>query len=141
MGTVTKTAKLSLRTLDDADLTTRDAAEDIRHRKVLDASGEEIGKIDALLVDDQETKVRFMRVASGGFLGIGKSKVLIPIEAIAKIEEDVVRVDQTRDHISNGPTYDPDLVDDRYYDNLYGYYGYRPYWGLGYAYPPYPFYG
>lgn len=140
MGTATRTsAKRTLRTLNEADMTTRDKAEDIRDRKVVDVAGEEIGKIDALLIDDQENKVRFLRVASGGFLGMGKSKVLIPVEAIKKIDEDVVRVDQTRDHVSNAPVYDPDLVDNSYYEGLYGYYGYRPYWGAGYTYPAYPY--
>ena len=141
MGTATRTsAKRTLRTLNDADLTTRDKAEDIRDRRVVDAAGEEIGKIDALLIDDQENKVRFLRVASGGFLGMGKSKVLIPVEAIKKIEEDVVRIDQTRDHVSNAPAYDPDLVEDSYYEGLYGHYNYRPYWGAGYMYPAYPYF-
>jgi len=124
----------------DAHLTTRDRAEDIRWRKVVDAAGEEIGEIEALLLDDQEEKVRFLRVASGGFLGIGQSKVLIPVEAISKIDRDVVRVDQTREHIASAPKYDPELVDDRYYEGLYGYYGFQPFWGAGYVYPPYPFY-
>jgi sporulation protein YlmC with PRC-barrel domain len=142
MDTATSTstsAKRTLRTMNEADLTLRDRAEDIRDRKVIDAAGEEIGKIDALMVDDQEHKVRFLRVASGGFLGMGKSKVLIPVEAIKKIEEDVVHVDQTRDHVANAPDYNPDLVDDRYYESLYGHYGYQPYWGAGYAYSGYSF--
>lgn len=140
MGTAMNTsAKRTLRTMSDADLTTRDEAEDIRDHKVVDAAGEEIGKIDALLIDDQEQKVRFLRVASGGFLGMGKSKVLIPVEAIKKIEENVVHVDQTRDHIANAPAYDPDLVNDSYYENLYTHYDFQPYWGAGYMYPAYPY--
>ncbi len=124
----------------DVHLATRDRAEDIRSRKVVDAAGKDIGKIEALLIDDQEQKVRFLRVASGGFLGMGKSKVLIPVEAISKIEDHVVHVDQTRERIASAPDYDPELVDDQYYESLYGYYGYQPFWGAGYVYPSYPFY-
>jgi len=138
--TMTISAKRTLQSMRDAHLTTRDSAEDIRSRKVLDAAGEDIGEIEALLIDDQEEKVRFLRVASGGFLGIGQSKVLIPVEAISKIDHDVVHVDQTRDRIGSAPKYDPELVDDRYYEGLYGYYGYVPFWGAGYVYPPYPYY-
>ncbi len=134
-------AMRTLQPMQDAQLTPRDRAQDIRHRKVVDADGQDIGEIDALLIDEQEEKVRFLRVASGGFLGMGKSKVLIPVEAISKIDDDVVHVDQTRERIATAPTYDPELVDDRpYYGSLYGYYGYQPYWGLGYVYPPYPYY-
>ncbi len=133
----------AMRTLEpmrDAHMTTRDPAEDIRSRKVLDAGGEEVGEIDELLVDEQDKKVRFLRVASGGFLGMGKSKVLIPVEAIRRIDEDVVHIDQTRERIASAPGYDPDLIDNRYYEGLYGYYGVQPYWGAGYIYPPFPFY-
>jgi sporulation protein YlmC with PRC-barrel domain len=134
-------AQRTLQPMTDAHLTTRDRAEDIRHRKVVDASGKDIGEVDALLIDEKEEKVRFMRVASGGFLGMGKEKVLIPIEAISKIERDVVHVDQTRERIAGAPNYDPQLVDDRpYYTGLYGYYGYQPYWGPGYMYPSFPMY-
>lgn len=133
-------AKRTLQPMRDAHLMTRDLGEDIRTRKVVDAAGEDIGEIEELLVDDQEEKVRFLRVASGGFLGLGQSKVLIPVEAISKIDHHVVHVDQTRERIVGAPGYDPELVDDHYYEGLYGYYGYQPYWRDGYVYPPYPFY-
>jgi sporulation protein YlmC with PRC-barrel domain len=126
--------------MSESHLTTRNRDEDIRSRQVVDASGHDIGEIEALIIDDQDEKVRFLRVASGGFLGMGKSKVLIPVEAISKINHNVVHVDQTRERISTAPAYDPELVDDRYYEGLYGYYGYQPFWGAGYVYPPYPHY-
>lgn len=133
-------AKRTLQPMRDAHLTTRDRAEDIRSRKVVDAAGQEIGEIEALLMDDQEEKVRFLRVASGGFLGVGQSKVLIPVEAISRINHRSVHVDQTRERIGSAPTYDPELVDEQDYGSLYGYYGYQPFWTAGYVYPPYPYY-
>jgi sporulation protein YlmC with PRC-barrel domain len=107
---------------------------------VIDANDDEIGKIDELLIDDDELKVRFLRVASGGILGIGRDKVLIPVEAIAAIEDDVVRIDQSRERIEGAPNYDPELVDEDYFRRLYGYYGYSPYWSAGASYPPFPKY-
>ncbi len=139
-GIMTTSAKRTLVALKDSQLTTSDRKEDIRSRKVVDAAGEDIGEIDDLVIDDQENKVRFLRVASGGFLGMGKDNVLIPVEAISKIGDDVVQVDQTRERIAGAPNYNPELVDDLYYDGLYGYYGFQPYWTAGYIYPPYPQY-
>jgi sporulation protein YlmC with PRC-barrel domain len=138
--TMATSAKRTLQPMRDAHVTTRDPAEDIRSRNVVDAAGKDIGEIEALLIDDQEEKVRFLRVASGGFLGMGQSKVLIPVEAISKIDRDVVHLDQTHERIAGAPNYDPDLVDDPYYEGLYRYYGYPPFWGAGYIYPPYPYY-
>jgi sporulation protein YlmC with PRC-barrel domain len=81
-------ARETLHTLKEMHVTPRDPTQDIRSRKIVDANGEALGKIEGLLIDDQENKVRFLRVASGGFLGIGQDKALIPVEAITKIGED-----------------------------------------------------
>jgi sporulation protein YlmC with PRC-barrel domain len=127
--------------LGDTDLTVANPDEDIRGRKVVDRQGEELGHVDALLIDDRESKVRFLRIASGGFLGLGEHTFLLPVDAITRITADQVTVDQTRERVAGAPRYDPDLVYDRdYYGDVYGYYGYGPYWAPGYVYPAYPFY-
>ncbi|GAA1343744.1 PRC-barrel domain-containing protein [Arthrobacter roseus] len=114
---------------------------DVRGRHVRDKDGEDLGKVEDLLIDSGEDKVRFLLVASGGFLGLGKEKSFIPVDAITGITEDEVRLDQTRDRVSGAPPYDPELVDQRpYHEDVYGYYGYTPYWGAGYAYPGFPYY-
>jgi sporulation protein YlmC with PRC-barrel domain len=126
--------------LGDTDLTVANPDEDIRGRSVVDSAGEKIGEVDALLIDDTSVKVRFMDVASGGFLGIGDKHVLIPVDAITRIDKDNVYINQTGERIKGAPEYDPNLVSDNYYSDLYGYYGYTPYWMSGYAYPAYPYY-
>jgi CBS domain-containing protein len=126
--------------LSDTQLTLADRSEDIRGRKALDMADEELGKIDDLLIDEREQKVRFLQVASGGFLGLGTTKFLLPVDAIMRITPDAVYINQTRERIAGAPRYDPELVDERYVSDLYGHYGYPPYWGLGYEYPPYPDY-
>jgi sporulation protein YlmC with PRC-barrel domain len=130
----------TLRTIGDDGLTTADPADDVRGRKVLDNTGKNIGDVDDLLVDDREHKVRFLRVAAGGFLGLGETKFLIPVDAVTKVEDKAVHVDQTRDHVVSGPQYDPALMNAPYLNDIYGYYGYGPYWGPGYRYPMYPYF-
>jgi len=142
MAQIEKTA--ALRRLSDTELTVADPAEDIRDRKVVDRDGEELGEVDDLLIDERDKRVRFLEVASGGFLGIGETKFLLPVEAITRISEDTVYVNQTRQHIIGAPAYDPDLIHEDagegYYGDVYKHYGYPPYWGPGYTYPPYPYY-
>jgi sporulation protein YlmC with PRC-barrel domain len=126
----------TLYTLGDRGQTIEGSANDVRGRKVKDKNGDGIGKVADLLVDDREGKVRFLLVEHGGFLGFGETKSLIPVDAVTKITEDEVIVDQSRERVAAAPGYDPDLVDDRtYHSSLYGYYGYAPYWGAGYMYP------
>lgn len=122
--------------LRDTDLTVA-PDDDIRGRKVIDRDGEEIGDVDALLIDDQDERVRFLEVGSGGFLGIGEEKRLIPVDAVVRIEDDAVHVDTARETVAAGPGYDPDVVEypPDYYGNIYGYYGYAPFWTPGYMYP------
>lgn len=126
--------------LDDTELTLADGADDIRDRTVLDRNGDEIGEIDGLIIDEDERRVRFLQVASGGFLGMGKQKLLIPVDAVTGVDDDNVHIDKDRGLVADGPVYDPDLAFERnYVGSLYNHYGYLPYWGVGYTYPGYPF--
>lgn len=132
----------TLTRLKDTGHTVANPDEDVRGRKVKDRQGEEIGKVDDLLIDSKERKVRFLVVDSGGFLGIGESESFIPVDAITRITPDEVHVDQSREHIAGAPRYNPDLAleEQNYYSSLYGYYGYTPFWGAGYIYPGFPYY-
>lgn len=128
--------------LSDVGETVADKDADVRGRKVIDQNGEDLGTIDALLVDDGERKVRFIEVASGGFLGLGEKKSLIPIDAITKITAHEVHIDQVKGHVAGAPHYDPEFVNKMpFFADTYGYYGYGPFWGPGYAYPEYSRYG
>ena len=133
---MTQNQNETLYTLGDRGQTVEGAANDVRGRQVKDNDGDGVGKIADLLVDDQEHKVRFLLVEHGGFLGFGQTKSLIPVDAITKITEDDVFVDQSHDRIAAAPGYNPDLIDDRpYQSSIYSHYGYGPFWGAGYAYP------
>jgi uncharacterized protein YrrD len=101
--------------------------EDIRGRMVRDKDGHEVGKIEGLLLDDVEGKVRFMEVASGGFLGLGGTKSFIPVDAIKRITDDDVFIGHSREHVTGAPRYDPSLVmaDAGYFFDLYPYYGFQ----------------
>ena len=117
--------------LGDTDLTLAPGAEDIRGRKLLDKDGNEIGTIDALMLDQGEQKIRFLHVSAGGFLGIGDETLLIPVDAVTEIHDDHVHVDQTRDRIVEGPRYDPALVESPdYWEKSYQYYGIAPFWNI-----------
>lgn len=122
----------TLSRLGDHDKTVSSSDEDIRGRTVKDKDGQDIGKIDGLLIDDVEQKVRFMEVATGGFLGFGESKSLVPIDAITRITTDEVHISHTREHVAGAPPYDPHLAVVEHTDyvfGLYPYYGYQGYMG------------
>ena len=125
-----------LYTLGDRGQTVDGSANDVRGREVKDKNGDGIGKVTDLLIDDRELKVRFLVVEHGGFRGFGETMTLMPVDAITKITEDAVFVNQSRERVASAPGYDPHLVDDRSYHSIvYSHYGYAPYWGAGYMYP------
>jgi sporulation protein YlmC with PRC-barrel domain len=127
--------------LSDTGQTVADPAEDIRGRTVLDSDGKDVGNVHDLLIDEQEHKVRLLRVEHGGILGFGAIASFIPVDAISRITLDTVYLNQPGKHVAGAPGYDPDLKD-QLGDliNMYGYYGYTPFWGPGYMYPGYPYY-
>jgi sporulation protein YlmC with PRC-barrel domain len=133
-------AKATLVRLSDTELIVADRADDFRGRDVLDMASEQLGEVDDLFIDDRECKVRFLEVASGGFLGLGTKQFLIPVDAIIRITEDAVYISQSREHVAGAPAYDPTLLDEHYLGEVYGHYGYPPDWGMDYRYPPSPYY-
>lgn len=131
----------TLEKLGDANLTVKDPNEDIRGRKVIDKNGDDAGTVDDLPIDSQEQKVRLTEVGSGGFLGMGQTKVLVPIDASTRNSDDAVHIDHTREQVARAPRYGPALTaDQQYWGGIYNYYGYGPFWGVGYTYPGYPYF-
>jgi len=128
--------------LSDTDQMVADPTDDIRGRTVRDRDGDEIGTVEDLLVDEQEGKVRFLRVEHGGVLGFGATPSFVPVEAVVRVSDDV-HVDRAKSEVAEAPRYAPDLVDrpddeTAYYGSLYGYYGYVPFWGPAALPPPRP---
>jgi sporulation protein YlmC with PRC-barrel domain len=108
------------------------ADEDVRGREVLTIDGDRIGSVDDLLIDRDEEKVRFLEVGSGGFLGIGERKSLIPIEAVTDVDEYHVYVEKSGEHVAAAPVYNPHIVQiEPYLNDVYEHYGYPPPWVPG----------
>ena len=127
---------VTLSKLTGTGTTVKNAADDMRGRKVTDRDGKDVRKVRDVFVDDRERKARFLLVEHRGFLGIDEKKSFIPVDAISRTTSDDVYFNDTRDHRAEAPGYDPGLVNDRsYQSSIYVYYGCAPYWSAGYAYP------
>src|SRR5882724_11631017 len=87
--------------------------QDIRGRTVIDQNGNEIGKINDLLMDPQTRRIRFLQVTSGGFLGIGGTMLLIPVGAIARFDRHYVEIDQSMRGGLGAMRYNPSMIDRR----------------------------
>jgi CBS domain-containing protein/sporulation protein YlmC with PRC-barrel domain len=122
--------------LEDTTLMLEDPADDVRGLKVVDSNGDDVGRVDGLTIDETERRVRFLEVGSGGFLGLGQKRQLIPVEAITRVEPDTVHVGRERNYIAGAPVYDPSVVTQpQFYEDLYGYWEYPPFWSARSMYP------
>ncbi len=135
----TPSTSIQLIRLSNSNQMLGDPAADIRGRTVRDRDGEVLGRIDDLLIDPVEHRVRMLLVEHGGILGFKTTSWYVPIEAIRAIDDEVVHVTEPRQIVAEAPIYDPELVDATdFYNDLYRHYGYPPFWSTGYMYPGYP---
>jgi sporulation protein YlmC with PRC-barrel domain len=114
-----------------------DPGDDIRGLKVYDRSEQEIGRVADLLVDEAERRARVLEVESGGVLGIDAKEMLVPVEAVSHLSEKGVHLDQTSERVSGAPRYDPELDSEKNWTDVYGYWGYNPFWRGAHR-PPIP---
>jgi hypothetical protein len=92
---------------------------DIRGLKVVDINGNEMGKVDDILVSTDIGMAVFALIDYGGFLGIGAKQALVPIDMLRfSLDSDLVAFQGTVDHLKNSPEYTVDMSD---YDSLYDY--------------------
>jgi sporulation protein YlmC with PRC-barrel domain len=122
--------------LSDSERAPTAGSDDVRGYKVLDRRGEEVGTITDLFVDEADRRVRFLEIKTGGFLGLGGKKALVPIDAVSERRDDhVLRLRDYADHLARAPRCPPGLPDDAYWDGLYRHFGCRPFWSADYRYP------
>lgn len=101
--------------------------------RVMNRSGEDLGKIEELMIDLERGKVAYAVLSFGGFLGMGDKLFAIPFQSL-KLDNDrnsfVLDVD--KDRLKNAPGFDknnwPSTADRTWGNQIHGYYGQRPYW-------------
>ena len=104
-------------------------------RMVIDEDGNEIGAVAEVLADNDPgsgsgdaTVVRYLVVAYGGVLGIGRHHVVVPIE-LADVSVVPVRVVADKELVRHAPSFDADdPFSRREEEAVCAYYGVRRYW-------------
>jgi sporulation protein YlmC with PRC-barrel domain len=76
----------------------------LRGKDVFDPHGQRMGRVEDLYIDRQEREVRFLEVGTGGFLGIGERRFLVPVEAVTRVSEDQVTVEPDTKKEADGST-------------------------------------
>jgi sporulation protein YlmC with PRC-barrel domain len=100
---------------------------------VKNAAGEELGKIEDLMIDLHSGRIAYAVLSFGGFLKMGNKLFAIPWEALtldAVKKEFILHVDKSR--LENATGFDkdnwPNMADPAFGSTLYRHYGFKPYW-------------
>lgn len=115
-----------------------------RYRRVLAAStlagdavknsvGEDLGKVDEIMIDIPTGRVAYAVLSFGGFLRMGNKLFAVPWDVLT-VDEDrkcfILEVDKAK--LENAPGFDkdnwPDMADRTWGSRIYSYYGRTPYW-------------
>jgi sporulation protein YlmC with PRC-barrel domain len=103
---------------------------------VRNAAGENLGKIDEIMIDIPSGRVAYAVLSFGGFLGMGDKLFAVPWSAL-KVDEDekcfILNVDKRTIEQAPGFNKDnwPDMSDTSWGDQISAYYKVEPYWEAG----------
>ena len=115
-----------------------------RYRRVLSAStlegdtvrnsaGEDLGNVDAIMIDIPTGKIAYAVLSFGGVLGMGNKLFAVPWQAL-RVDEDEKNLilDTDKATLERAPGFDksnwPDMADTSWGEGIYRYYGATPYW-------------
>lgn len=98
---------------------------------VVNPRGENLGKIEDLVVDPKTSRIDYAVLSFGGFLGMGDKLFAVPLEAMKlSPEERRFILDVDKERLKNAPGFDkdhwPDTSDRAFGTKVYTYYGYEP---------------
>ena len=100
---------------------------------VRNTAGENLGKIEEIMIDIPSGRVAYAVLSFGGFLGMGNKLFAVPWNAFTIDEENKEFIlDVDKKILENAPGFDkdnwPDMANVDFGRQVYGHYGYTPYW-------------
>ena len=107
---------------------------------VVNVGGEDIGKIEAIMLDVASGKIAYAVLSFGGFLGMGSKLFAIPWSALTlDTTEKQFILDVSKDRLEKAPGFDKDhwprMADRTWAADVHSYYDITPYWEDEYGVP------
>jgi sporulation protein YlmC with PRC-barrel domain len=107
------------------------SASTIKEDKIVNGEGEDLGKIEELMIDLQSGNIGYAVLSFGGFMGMGDKLFAIPWQALTlRPQEHAFLLDIPKDVLEKAEGFEKDkwpLKRDEL-SRTYTYYGYQPYW-------------
>jgi sporulation protein YlmC with PRC-barrel domain len=101
--------------------------------EVINAAGDDLGKIEAIMLDVRSGRIAYAVLSFGGFLGLGSKLFAIPWPALTldAIQQRFV-LDVSRERLESAPGFDkdhwPSMADRAWATDIHEYYDIEPYW-------------
>jgi uncharacterized protein (TIGR02271 family) len=95
-----------------------DQLQELHGAPVLDASGEQIGKVEEIYYDTEDGHPEWIGLGTGFF---GTKRVLVPAQS-AQLQGEAVQVPYEKDHVEGAPDIDGDAIPYETESELYTYY-------------------
>lgn len=100
---------------------------------VVNDAGENLGKIEEVMIDLDQGRIAYAVLSFGGFMGMGNKLFALPWDALAIDRENKrVVLNVPRDVLEASEGFDksnwPDMADPAFRERTYAHYGARPYW-------------
>lgn len=105
---------------------------------VVNAAGEDLGKIEAIMLDVASGRVAYAVLSFGGFLGMGSKLFAIPWSSL-KLDSRNSRFvfDVSKEKLQNAEGFDkddwPSMSDPAWAERVHSYYDRKPYWSPEYV--------
>lgn len=109
------------------------SASTLKGDKVVNHQGEDLGKIEELMVDLDHGRIAYAFLSFGGFLGMGDKLFAIPWQAFSvDTAQKRLILNAKKELLEKATGFDksnwPNMADPAWGSNLFAYYGYKPYW-------------
>lgn len=109
------------------------AASTLTGDSVYNQAGQDLGKIDEIMLDIPSGRIAYAVLSFGGILGLGSKLFAVPWGALTLDEDEkrfILNVDIKT--LENAPGFDksrwPDMTDPTWGGEIFVYYGFTPYW-------------
>ena len=109
------------------------SASSLQSNSVKNAQGDDLGKIEDIMLDTSAGQISYAVLSFGGFLGLGDKLFAIPWSALElDTENKEFRLDVNKEKLENAPGFDkdnwPKSEDRKWLGDVYSYYKAPPYW-------------
>ena len=104
------------------------SASSLTGTKVRNGSGDDLGKVEDLMIDTATGQVNYAVLSFGGILGIGDTLFAVPLQAMkVDTDDEELILDVPKDRLANAPGFDKDnwplSSDPKWAKDVRSYYG------------------